>query len=449
MEQELKALKAAASGEDKKITGESKSPTISPATKATPWNLDLKQTETKNVSSSPAVKPISTLTQPDTTKLQLAKESPVSSHQPKGISLWSNLDVQFYGYIKLDASYDTSMTAAGNYNIYVNSETANPDDDAFNMTANQTRLGFKINGPEKDGLKTSGLVEFDFYGNYASENKAKIQMRHAYMKMNWDNGFEILAGQTSDVMSPLVPTTLNYTVLWGVGNIGYRRPQIRLTKTWKGEDKNFIKLETALARTIGTSKGSGVAPYAETGMDAGYPTAQSRLSMSLPLLKYKPTIIGFSGHLGREEYDTQTDGHNEKFESWSANFDLTQPINKWLTIKGEYYNGQNVGTYFGGILQSINTTTLKEIAAQGGWIAASFGPLDNWNFNVGVGVDDVDRDDVASGARVQNSSVFGNFIYSINSNTQVGLELSQWETDYKDSLDSDSTRAQLSLIYKF
>ncbi len=471
MEQELEALKAAASSEDTKITSESKTTEATSTKTSSPWNLNLKQSETKQAekkepekkeviaSATSSVKPITTQTQPDTAKLQLVKESPVApvapvvpvanESKPKSFSLWSNLDVQFYGYIKLDASYDTSMTSVGNYDMYVNSETTNPDDDSFNMTANQTRLGFKINGPEKDGFKTSGLLEFDFYGNYASENKAKIQMRHAYMKMNWSDGFEVLAGQTSDVISPLCPNTLNYLVLWGAGNIGYRRPQIRLTKTWTDEDKNFVKLETAVVRTIGTDKATSGAPYAETGMDAGYPTAQSRLSMSFPLLKYKPTTIGFSGHLGTEEYDTQTDGDNKKFQSWSGNFDFTQPINKWFTIQGEYFNGQNLGTYFGGILQSINTTALKEIAAQGGWIAASLGPWDKWNFNIGYGVDCVNRDDVVTASKVRNSSMFGNCTYSINSNTQIGFELSQWDTSYKDSKDADSTRAQLSFIYKF
>ena len=63
--------------------------------------------------------------------------------------------------------------------------------------------------------------------------------------------------------------------------------------------------------------------------------------------------------------------------------------------------------------------------------------------------DDVDRDDVVSGSKICNSTLFGNFTYSLNSNTQIGFELSQLETDYKDRVDSDSTRAQLSLIYKF
>jgi hypothetical protein len=459
MEKELEALKAATVDANAKSTSESKtSQSKEPVKSSTPWNMTLKAADGKET-------PTAAKTEQGTSKLQLAQESPVAvtkspaaadkitaaapAPAQQGMSLWSSLDVQFYGYIKLDASYDSSLTTAGNYALYVDSEATNKNDDGFNMTASQTRLGFKINGPEKDGLKTSGLIEFDFYGNYASENKAKIQMRHAYMKMNWADGFEVLAGQTSDVMSPLCPSTLNYTVLWDAGNIGYRRPQIRLTKTWTGEDKNYVKFEAALARTIGTDKASSGAPYAETGMDSGYPTAESRLSMTFPLLKYKPTTLGFSGHIGREEYDTANDGTNKKFESWSANVDLTQPINKWLSVQGEYFNGINLGTYFGGIGQSVNTTTLKEIAAEGGWVAATLGPLDNWTFNFGAGVDNVDSDDLNTGNKERNLSVFGNFTYNINANTQIGFELSQWETAYKGQDDSESTRAQLSFIYKF
>ena len=65
----------------------------------------------------------------------------------------------------------------------VDSEATRNNDDEFNLTANQTRLGFNIAGPESETMKASGKVEFDFFGNYASENKAKIQMRHAYMTL--------------------------------------------------------------------------------------------------------------------------------------------------------------------------------------------------------------------------------------------------------------------------
>ena len=366
--------------------------------------------------------------------------------------VWADLDIQLYGYIKADASYDSSRTTTGNYALYLNSEATNKNDDEFNLTANQTRFGIRINGPDDGVTKSSGLVEIDFYGNGAAENKPEPMMRHGYLNIEWPKDrFSILAGQTSDVISPLWPDTLNYTVMWDVGNIGYRRPQIRLTKSCAVNKEVDLKFEAAATRTIGRNDLTG----SESGEDAGYPTLQARTSVTFPWCGYKPTTIGISGHVGREEYDINSSGSNRKFESWSANLDVLQPVTKDLTIKGELFTGENLGNYFGGIGQGVSTVPGsptafdKEIRVKGGWIAATLGPYDKWRFNLGTGIDDVDRDDIDAGERSLNRTIFGNAIYSINKNTEVGLELSHWRTDYKGPGDAESVRAQTSFIYKF
>ncbi len=369
-------------------------------------------------------------------------------------SVWSNLDIQLYGYIKADASYDTSRTHPGNYVVWADSESTKSNDNEFNMTANQTRLGMLINGPDGDAIKASGRLEFDFYGNYASENKAKIQMRHAYMKWLWkDCRTEILAGQTSDVISPLNPSTLNYTVLWDVGNIGYRRPQIRLTK-WVGLGQDTeLKLEGAIARTIGRTS-TLVTPNSESGEDAGFPTFQARIGLTTPIFGKRPTTVGVSSHWGQEEYDITAAGDNKIFDTWSLNLDIEQPIFEWLKIKTELFTGANLNEYFGGIGQGVNTDTTKtrfynEIESKGGWIAASLGPWDKKEFNIGIGIDDVDSSDLNTGDRSRNQCIFGNMIHSFNKQMQAGIEISHWRTQYVGPGDADAIRAQTSLIYKF
>ena len=361
-------------------------------------------------------------------------------------SVWSDLDIQLYGYIKADASYNTSRVNPGNYVVWVDSEATNDSDNEFSLTANQTRLGLRITGPEDQGLQTSGQVEIDFYGSGADENKAKIQMRHAYMKLDWpEDRFNIIAGQTSDVISPLFPSTLNYTVLWDSGNIGYRHPQIRLTKAVALKNDVDFKLEGAISRTIGDDELETTAG-AKSGEDSGFPTLQGRTSLKFPLLAYKPTEVGFSAHYGEEEYGSRD------LDTWSINLDLTQPINNWLTIKSELFKGENLDNYFGGIGQGVRNPTStadNEIASKGGWVAANLGPWGKWRFNIGAGMDDVDAGDIDSGGRDLNRSIFGNVIYSINKNTEVGLELSHWRTEYKGSGDADSLRAQTSFIYRF
>ena len=364
--------------------------------------------------------------------------------------VWSSLDIQLYGFIKLDAAYDSSRMSFGNYARWVESEASNDNDNEFNMTANETRLGLKISGPEDDGVKTSGVLEIDFFEDSTATNKARIMMRHAYMKIDWpEDRFSIIAGQTWDVISPLNPSTLNYSVQWWAGNIGYRRPQIRLTKSFALTSDIDLTLQGAIARTVGISNSFDTP--GDSGEDAGFPGVQGRASLKFPLLGYKPTVLGVSGHWAKEELDDASPRKERHFDSWSLNLDLVQPINKWITVKGELFTGENLSAYLGGIGQGINTTTHKEIGSTGGWIAASLGPWDKWRFNVGVSADDVDNSDVAGNStlREYNSSIFGNAIYSINKNTQVGFELSQWRTKYAGSGDADSIRAQTSFIYKF
>lgn len=368
----------------------------------------------------------------------------------------SGLDIDIYGFIKADASYNDSRVTTGNFMKWVDSENLNRNDNEFNLTANQTRLGMHITGPENQGLLTSGRVEVDFYGNGTAENKPGILVRHAYMKMDWpEDNFSIIAGQTSDVISPLVPTTLNYSVAWWAGNIGYRRPQIRFTKGYTLSDKTSLKFEAAIARTIGRGSDSDLVDVdSESGEDAGYPSVQGRVSLTTPLLTKLPATVGVSGHYGREEYDIDTEGQNKKFESWSLNVDLHQPINDWLALKSEAFVGENLNQYLGGIGQGVNVDTTKarhyrEIGSRGGWVAASITPQGKWKYNLGASLEDVQEGDLNVGDRSQNRSIFGNAIYSINKNTSVGIELSQWHTERIGQKDADSLRAQTSFIYKF
>jgi hypothetical protein len=365
-----------------------------------------------------------------------AAPAPETTKKP----FWSTLDIQFYGYIKLDAAWDSAQVYPGDYVLFA--EEDGEGDDEFNLTAKQTRLGLKITGPDVGTMKTSGLVEADFYGSAGAENKPNLLVRHAYMLLDWpDDQFSLLAGQASDVISPLFPNTLNYTVLWDGGNIGYRHPQIRATKGFALQDDVKLELTGAVSRTIADFEDT-----TKAGADAGFPTVQGRAGLTFPCFGDKPTTAGLSGHWGQEEY-----GDND-VDSWSLNLDVLQPVNEWLSFKGEAFVGENLDDYFGGIGQGVRnptTTADRAIRDRGGWVQATMTPYKQWSFNVGVGIDDVDNSDVNTGGRTLNRSIYGNAIYAINTHADVGVELSQWRTDYKNGDDTDDVRIQTSLIYKF
>jgi len=355
----------------------------------------------------------------------------------------SGLDVTLYGYVKLDAAHDSDRTSTGNYGRWVESSSVYADHDQFSMTANQTRLGAQVKGPEMQHLQTSGLFEMDFYGGGA-ENKPNPMMRHAYLTAFWpDLHLSVLAGQTSDTISPLTMPTINYTVGWWQGDIGYRRPQLRLTKTVKLADQIEGKLEVAAARTLGRTNGWTGASY-DTGQEAGFPSWQGRASVSLPLLANKPTILGVSGHWSEEEYTNR-----QHCASWSLNADMTLPITQWLAVQAEGVVGENLDAYLGGIGQGINTTTVESIAAHGGWVALILTPCAQWQFNVGAGEDKPNGNDLVATSRTYNNVLFGNATYFFNTNFSIGLEVSHLQTGYKGQSNGDDVREQLSLMYKF
>jgi hypothetical protein len=381
----------------------------------------------------------------------------------------AGLEVKLYGYVKLDASYDDSRVNVGDYARWVESEGVLNNDSHFNMTANQTRLGMLVDGGKTGDWKTGAQVEVDFYGGFgagATENKPEVLVRHAFLKAEQpDWNFSLLAGQTADIISPLVAPTVNYTVAWWQGNIGYRRPQIRLTQAVKLAKDVELKLEAGATRTITDRRlGFTGALDPDSGADAACPTVQGRASLSFPSFNNKPATLGVSGHWGREEQHTFTNlvtgtttnsalSGSTDFDNWSGNVDLRVPITDWLLFQAEGYIGANVSAYLGGIGQGFDTTRQDTIAAMGGWAAATLGPWGKWQFNLGAGIDTIDPDDVTANAkappRLSNLVGFGNASYSLTANLQLALELSYLRTTYKKSAAGDDWREQLAVIYKF
>lgn len=368
--------------------------------------------------------------------------------EPEKKSVWSTVDLQFYGFVKLDAAYDTAAADPGNFVRWIKLEPGNEDDDQFSMTANQTRLGLWIKGPDDDdkSLETKGRVEIDFYGG-GPENKSRPMLRLAYIDLHWrDSGWRFLAGQSFDLISPLFPVTVNYSVQWWAGNVGYRRPQIRLSRDFALSDSSSLQLAGAITRDIGTT--DSIFADIDAGADAGLPGLQGRLGW-----KSGSFEIGVSGHWAEEEYDLDDLGNAERFDSWSANFDLKVPIGEKVTLKAEAYTGLNLASYLGGIGQGVNLLRNEEIGDTGGWISLDLGPFGDLTHHIGLTVTDPDDEHLEPGNRSFNSSVFWNGFYSLTNHIRFALELSYWNTEYllldADPESADSFRTQFAVIYSF
>jgi len=355
----------------------------------------------------------------------------------------------FYGYIKLDASLDSAKTNDGDFAYVVLPYAEGEEDNEFNMTAKQTRLGMKFTADDESDVEVGGRVEFDFYGG-GGENKPNPMLRHAYLTMDFD-ALQVLAGQTSDLISPLNPTTLNYIVLWKSGNIGYRRPQIRLSKSMKLGEGSKLTLAASANRNMGRD---------EDGEDTGQPSLQGRLGFATKLAGGKPATLGVSG-----VYGTETDAAGDEFERTGVSVDVAVPLGDMFEIKGEYFTGKNLAVHLGGVGQGIAVepdTTARgreadgatEIEASGWWAQLTVRPSDAVCVNLGAGTDDPELPDYACADMIEkNTSYYGNVIWNVTPSAYIGLEYMMLETEYvgfdEEPSAYEDNRVQLSLGYKF
>ena len=393
-----------------------------------------------NGQTAPAEGPLPTATADDPQPLA-ADEPAQEEEEPK-------IEFTPYGYIKVDASWDSAPINVGNFARWVESAESFIEDSNFSLTARQTRLGVRIAGGGSDTFEASGRVEVDFYGGGA-ENKNLLMLRHAYAELNWtDRDLVLLGGQTSDVISPLVPTTLNYTVAWWVGNIGYRHPQIRVTKGFDVGVDSRLTLAAAAVRTV--AEDFSPAEPGDAGSHAGMPAIQGRVGYAWTMADNRAGV-GFSGHWGRENphlLDAQVP-YELTFDSWSANVDFTFPLTDRVTLKGEVFTGSNLDDFFGGIGRGINFGKQMAIDSTGGWVAVDFRANEQVLTTFGYGMEDPDDEALNNANRTKNSSTWANFIYDITSHVRTGVELSYWRTHYKTLELGKGFRIQYSLIYSF
>jgi len=190
----------------------------------------------------------------------------------------------FYGFAELDAIWDSTQSfndlAANNGILHTpgpTTATANPATPfgaAHGRTqfgARNSRLGFKLKGPDSDMIKTSGVVEADFLGNQPQGSPTPVapagtsgistvsegsfytspafRMRHYYFKMETPI-VDVLAGQYWVLFGWQSMFHPNTVEIQGVpGQIYSRTPQLRLSKTIKTDAIN-VEIAGSAARPV-------------------------------------------------------------------------------------------------------------------------------------------------------------------------------------------------------
>ncbi|MEK7486688.1 MAG: hypothetical protein AABZ60_20385, partial [Planctomycetota bacterium] len=304
----------------------------------------------------------------------------------------------------------------------------------------------------------SGKFEIDFF-NGGSESRNALRMRHAYLQLKWNEyDLSLLAGQTSDIVSPLVPETVEVaSVFRDIGNTGDRRPQLRVE--WAPAIiKGTKEEETRLFFTLGLLRAGAVdgldadADGNNDGEDSGAPMIQGRIGIATPGW-VEGQKIRFGAYMSHAWYDTQTRvglrGERE-FVSHFYGIDLVVPITDRIEFSTEWWWGYDVSDLRGGIAQGVDTIKGDEIEAAGGWFNLKIKTTERSTVALGYGVDNPVNGDIGPGGRLKNEVFFINNVWDLSSGVTAGVEYQYFRTRYtpRDFSNYDS-RFIAFIQYKF
>jgi hypothetical protein len=303
----------------------------------------------------------------------------------------SKFKMSIGGFIKLDYVYNSTdlgsnagMLAPASGLIPRTSSAAGQSDQSI-FTARQSRLWFKVAGPELYGAKTNALIEADFYGDYASGNNQasespQLRMRLAYGTVDWTNT-QILFGQFWDTFGPMVASTVDFRsgAGWGAPNTP-RVPQVRITQKYNITDNNTISIALAaqnptenFVSTTGTGVVTGTPGQVFVSGGAVNGAGQLMfISKSLGVapgyygMAQNPLKVGVFGLYGQQSYNIFNNSANpqsqifstdQSYKSWGGGVYAFVPVLRSSDGKSRAGTASFEGQAYQGANMAYNTAT--------------------------------------------------------------------------------------------
>jgi hypothetical protein len=397
---------------------------------------------------------------------QTPAKGPEAASPAPAVTSQNKVPVTVYGTILLNAFFDTSLNNIEDIPLFASKKGSDPfpNDKSFAMTARQSRLGLRFQGPDLMGAKVSGQVEVDFFGGKAALgngiNMDLLRLRLALGRLDWTN-FSLVAGQDWSVFAPLNPTSLaSYAIpaMSGSGNPWIRTPQIRAEVRHGLSDA--AKLQWQIAATDPDVGDYQTAQFLTTrtpgiGERGRMPGLDSRLGFT-DTVNGHDFAVGVSGHYGRGK-DVGTIGSLNvvrPVDSWGAALDWSLPFSKYFALTGEAYEGRALGIFSvasGESVGAVGTPGAHGVFSRGGWAQAQVNFNTKWQFNLAYGIDQPKASELPVGSRDRNQSYMANLMYKLNSSITFAWEYRRFLTDFRNQLAADNRgdQANLAVAYGF
>jgi hypothetical protein len=292
---------------------------------------------------------------------------------PTGPVITKWLGAQMYGFVEADGIWDSTQSfndLAGNGAV-ARQGTFAAEHGRTTFSARNSRLGFKIKGPESDMIKTSAVVEGDFLGNQPQSSPSPagspavsegsfitsptFRMRHYALKIETPY-IDVLAGQYWQLFGWQSLFHPNTVQMQGVpGQIYSRSPQFRISHAFKTDD---VTVELALAASRPPQR------------DAELPDGQAGIRFALNNYKALHTVGATGTALDGLSVGLSTVGRKFKLPNFAAAPTSTVNINGYgysadlllpvvpatnmkdgnaLTITASYVYGQAIADLYTGL----------------------------------------------------------------------------------------------------
>jgi hypothetical protein len=344
--------------------------------------------------------------------------------------------LSIYGFARLDILADDAPMSDIAQPMFAMPDAAGRGGE-LTMTPRLSRVGLAIDPWQlARHISGEGKLEIDFAG---AGGTATIRLRHAYAAIDFDRKVELLAGQTSDLISPLFPSAQNDTQLLFAGNTGDRRPQLQLALT----PYDRLRAAVAIATTGSLSRADVDGDGRLDGMASMRPMLQwlveYRQYLNGELLRF-----GIWGHAARSELADGT-----SYGGSSVGVHLYLPLARKLLAFGEAYAGANLADIGGGIGQGVNPMTRDPIRGAGGWLELAALPSRHHMLAVGASLDTARPSDLVDGDRERNQTFYGVLRYKPLDALQLGVEYLHWRTRYRAAGDGIANRVDLHVSVLF
>lgn len=403
-----------------------------------------------------------------------------------------------YGFAEYDAIHDSTQglndgvahTAIARDGTFAGSHAR------FTNAVRNSRVGFKLGGPDGGDVKTTAVIELDFMGSQApgtSEGGVLVnplfRLRHLNFKVETPV-VDLLFGQTWQLFGAQPLFHPNAVEIQGLpAQVYSRAPQLRITKTVKTDALN---VELALAAVRPAQR------------DAGMPDAQGALKLQLNGWKglhtagstgtgVDPLSFAVSGLYRRFELPefTASPKSTTQATGWGLSVDALIPVipatmnarGNALTLTGSFVTGRGIADLYAGLTGGVSNASLPNpdkkdpaptytanvdpglvvFTADGSLHAVQW---QSWMAGVqyylpptgavwvSANAARIESDDAASYGKA--ASVFtkadwydANLFWDVTPAVRLGAEVARFHTTYADGGNGVNIRGQFSAFYLF